>query len=332
MLKGGENMSSKNRFGDGNQLINNSSISTTYTPPTLSPPPSFIAVADISLFAYDGLLNLNNLVENSENHENDFYIELPNALINFAENDVDGFKNLLVDINPEISKNYLNDVVDFLGNSRKNITIYEAGSENDFDNLPEGLMRQLVGKIFHKSSDIISPYHISYYYQVLHALEIGEINSTPKRRTLFGFVRKFDEDVTKSTDLLNNTTISILDSAKRGIIYCHDGFNTVGETLYRHTKKIKAYGQDTYEIIFKHICEYYNRKSRLIKYYFSDEKHARGVGIAILCFSGIVIAAIFSDPILVKIGTLLSGSQYIHDGIIFVIDDKKDLEKIDKNL
>jgi hypothetical protein len=40
---------------------------------------------------------------------------------------------------------------------------YDLGTEKDFDDLPESLMRIIVGKTFRRSPDRISKYHITYY-------------------------------------------------------------------------------------------------------------------------------------------------------------------------
>lgn len=289
----------------------------------------YIVIADLSLFAFEPLLNRQSLLRQLDDPELDVRMEIPSAIFELIQNNPVAFQSILRDINPNVSEEYLNSITRFLSENSNRIPRYELGSENDFDNIPTFLMRQIVGKIFRRAPDRINRFHIAFYYQVLHALEIGKAQSPLAKRKLIGYVHNFKRGITDSTDLLHNATLCILDSAKRGIVYCHDGFHAVGETLYARAKKIGAIGKDWAEEISKETGEYIDRKRKIIRYYFSDYERSFKSGAAILAFAGTSITTVLSHPSpLLMLGNALTGLPLLVEGIIFVIDGKEQLKMI----
>ena len=170
---------------------------------------------------------------------------------------------------------------------------------------------------------------------MFHALEIGKTESPVIKRALFAFTSTIEEGYTQASYIIQNTTLSLLDDAKRGIFFCQNGIELVGETLHEIKGKIKERGNEIYNGISNEIKDYKKRKRDLIRYSFRNPKEAARSGAVILTIAGTtVVAAIALPETLVVIGSLLAGSESYLKGILFVINGKdvpEEEEDKDKN-
>lgn len=277
-------------------------------------------VADLSLFAFENVLNIESLITQLESSNTDFILEIPKSIFDMINYSESTFQSILRDINPNVSETHLNKITRFLSENSNIIPRYELGCDKDFDAIPEELMRVIVGKIFRRAPDRINKNHILYYYQILHALEIGKANSPLVRRKLLGFVKNFKEGITDKTDLLHNATLSILDSLKRGIILCRDGLHSTGETLFNQSKSIYAASKEIENKVQEEIQIYSDKKKKLIHFYFKTKKRSILKGAGIITF-GASIANIFaqSNNMTTILATLLAFEGFAK-GILFVVN------------
>lgn len=277
-------------------------------------------VADLSLFAFENVLNIESLITQLESSNTDFILEIPKSIFDMINYSESTFQSILRDINPNVSETHLNRITRFLSENSNIIPRYELGCDKDFDAIPEELMRVIVGKIFRRAPDRINKNHILYYYQILHALEIGKANSPLVRRKLLGFVKNFKEGITDKTDLLHNATLSILDSLKRGIIFCRDGLHSTGETLFNQSKSIYAASKEIENKVQEEIQIYSDKKKKLIHFYFRTKKRSILKGAGIITF-GASIANIFaqSNNMTTILATLLAFEGFAK-GILFVVN------------
>lgn len=277
-------------------------------------------VADLSLFAFENVFNIESLITQIKNSNVDFILEIPKSVFDMINYSESTFHSILRDINPDVSESYLNKITRFLSENSNIIPRYELGCDKDFDAIPEELLRVIIGKIFRRSPDRINKHHILYYYQMLHALEIGKANSPLVRRKMLGFVKNFKEGITDKTDLLHNATLSIFDSLKRGIIFCRDGLHSTGETLYNQSKSIYAASKEIENKIQEEIQIYSDKKKKLIHFYFKTSKRSILKGAGIITF-GASIANIFaqSNNMTTILATLLAFEGFAK-GILFVVD------------
>lgn len=277
-------------------------------------------VADLSLFAFENVLNIESLITQLESSNTDFILEIPKSIFDMINYSESTFQSILRDINPNVSETHLNKITRFLSENSNIIPRYELGCDKDFDAIPEELMRVIVGKIFRRAPDRINKNHILYYYQILHALEIGKANSPLVRRKLLGFVKNFKEGITDKTDLLHNATLSILDSLKRGIILCRDGLHSTGETLFNQSKSIYAASKEIENKVQEEIQIYSDKKKKLIHFYFRTKKRSILKGAGIITF-GASIANIFaqSNNMTTILATLLAFEGFAK-GILFVVN------------
>jgi hypothetical protein len=148
-------------------------------------------IADLSLFAFDNLIKRETLISQLENSNLDMRVEVPRAIFDLIQDNKVAFQRILEDINPNAPEVYLNDITSFLSKNSNIIPSYDLGTARDFDYLPEDFVRMIVGKIFRRAPDRINKYHIAYYYQLLHAIEIGRAQSKPIRRKFIGYVHNF---------------------------------------------------------------------------------------------------------------------------------------------
>ena len=98
--------------------------------------------------------------------------------------------------------------------------------------------------------------------------------------------------------------------------------------MYYQAQRVGAVGHELRAAIAEKLDVYHDRKSRLLRYHFSDPERAAKTGAAILSFGGTAIATAASGPsVWLMVGTGLSGTSLLVGGVIFVINGKEDLEK-----